>query len=385
MTRQYQKPWMGLAGLTLLITGLAPTLKATELKFNKYVDEVSIKGDIRLRQENFNWTNKAGQPDRQRQRVRLRLGIDAKLPNNISVKTRLATSEDQDQVSSNQTMTNNANPKGIYLDRAYLTWAPADPLSFQGGKIANPFWQTYASDIMWDTDYNPEGLSQSFSGLVGPAKVFVNTGQFAINERKTNLKDAYQFSEQIGTEFKLPLESRFTIGLAHHEFVNLSTAANSTVNDNGGKDTLKSQTTPYKFSIMEVTGALSSWIGKIPVALEGTYLKNTAASKSTVNGNRKQRNTGSQYGIKVGANANPGDWQVAFFLKSLQKDAAIAGITDSDWEGVNRRGYVGWVSYVVNEPVSLQAKYFSNKLMDVASNASKEDMKRLQCDLVVKF
>ena len=58
-----------------LITGMTASAFATELTFNKWVDEVKISGDYRVRYEYFN-RPVASETDRKRFRFRLRLKSD---------------------------------------------------------------------------------------------------------------------------------------------------------------------------------------------------------------------------------------------------------------------------------------------------------------------
>jgi hypothetical protein len=43
--------------------------------------------------------------------------------------------------------------------------------------MKNNMWQAYSSDIVWDTDYNPEGLAESIKIPVGNTRLFVNALQ----------------------------------------------------------------------------------------------------------------------------------------------------------------------------------------------------------------
>ena len=102
-----QKP----LGLKRGVFGMGlPRLHAeTELKFSQWVEEIKFKGDLRLRQENFDKSPKADgtlQADRQRQRFRLRLAVDAKLPHNLEIKTRFASGSSNPR-STDQTLEDN--------------------------------------------------------------------------------------------------------------------------------------------------------------------------------------------------------------------------------------------------------------------------------------
>src|SRR5687767_10576003 len=79
-----------------VIAGSFP-VSATEVKFNDIIKEIAIKGDLRLRHESFYRSDQDGAPaissnkQRHRQRFRLRLGVDFKLPSNVEAKFQFAS------------------------------------------------------------------------------------------------------------------------------------------------------------------------------------------------------------------------------------------------------------------------------------------------------
>lgn len=369
-----------LAAILSWTYGLGSTAHAeTNVSFSKWVEEVRFGGDVRFRQENFE--NSGSSPDRQRQRIRLRIGAEFKLPNRMAIKTRLGTGEDQDQVSTNQTLTDNASKKPVTIDLAYLKWTPADSLKFNVGKMENPFWTVASSDLMWDTDYTPEGLSEGWQSLVGPVNVFIHAGQFAIEERSSNLEDAYLFTEQAGVEVRLPLESRIVTAMAHHEFANVKQGGI------GGTSSFSGQT-GVPFSVLEWTTALKFWLGRLPVSLQGTYVKNHAAPETTVSGalsTADEQDRGLHAGLVLGK-AKAGAFEVGAFYKEVEKDAVPVGITDSDFPNTtNAQGYIGWIAYGLNDFATAQIKHFDAEKKAVAAGADDGSVARTQFDISFKF
>ena len=380
-----QKVMRGIVSAALVAAGVgAGTASAeTKLTFNKWVEEVKIGGDVRFRQENFD--NSGGTVDRQRQRIRLRVSSEFKLPHNMAVKTRVASGEDQDQVSTNQTLTNNAEKKSINIDLAFLKWAPKESIDINAGKMDNPFWTIAASDLMWDSDYTPEGLSEGWEGLLGPVDVFVAAGQFAIEERSTSLEDAYLFSEQAGVEVKLPLESRLRTAVAHHEFANIKQGG---IDGAGAASGTATNTAGAGFSILEWTSALNFWLGRTPVSVQGSYVKNNAAPKTTVGGalaTAEEQDTGVHVGAVVGK-AKKGKLEFAYFYKEVERDAVVSGITDSDLPNTtNAKGHIGWIAYGITDFVTAQIKHFDAERKVVAAGAADGSVNRTQFDVSVKF
>jgi hypothetical protein len=118
-----------------------------------------LSGDIRMRGENF---TQDGTQDRNRARVRIRVGLDGQLNQDFVGSVALATGSIGDPTTTNETLTNAFDRKTVALDRGYITYSPvAHPwLSLTGGKF--PYlWQR--TSVTGDPDLNPEGFDQKVS------------------------------------------------------------------------------------------------------------------------------------------------------------------------------------------------------------------------------
>jgi len=80
-----------------------------------WAGRVKLKGDFRVREEIIQEETKA---NRDRQRIRARLGIDAKVSDTLSGGFQLATGSTDDPRSTNATLTDSNQRKGIQLDLA---------------------------------------------------------------------------------------------------------------------------------------------------------------------------------------------------------------------------------------------------------------------------
>jgi multidrug efflux pump subunit AcrA (membrane-fusion protein) len=127
--------------------------------FQNLLGRFRFSGDVRVRGENF---TQAGTQDRNRARVRVRLGIDGQLNEDFVGGVALATGSLGDPTSSNETLTNVFDRKTIALDRGFITYNPvAHPwLSLTAGKFA---YQWQRTSVTGDPDVNPEGFNQKFS------------------------------------------------------------------------------------------------------------------------------------------------------------------------------------------------------------------------------
>jgi len=141
---------------------------------SKQLGSITFSGDIRFRYESFYGQTNAlpsaenpgtlGNPlsTRQRLRLRARFGARGKVGEQFEWGLRLATGSFPDVVSSNQTLTDFFSRKNFALDLAYVSYRPKALAGFQvqAGKFEAPWTRT---EMTWDSDLNPEGLSESYA------------------------------------------------------------------------------------------------------------------------------------------------------------------------------------------------------------------------------
>ena len=147
------------ASATSLLQNQAKAEQTKVEAFQNVLGRFRLSGDIRMRGENF---TQDGTQDRNRARVRVRLGLDGQLNEDFVGSIALATGSIGDPTTTNETLTNAFDRKTIALDRGYITYSPvAHPwLSLTGGKF--PYlWQR--TSVTGDPDLNPEGFDQKVS------------------------------------------------------------------------------------------------------------------------------------------------------------------------------------------------------------------------------
>ncbi len=396
----------------------AGAARATDINLASWISAVKVSGDFRLRQEDFHFRQNA--IDRSRQRYRLRLGLELPLSDTLTLKTRLATGEGGQQVSTNQSFRNLSSEDSFWVDRAYLEWKPVSMFKLTGGKMAMPLWVQYTSDIVWDDDFNPEGLAENLeSPAYGPVKFFANGMQMVDSEDAKTNRDQFTFTEQLGAEVQLPFEMRLKVGYANHNWVNVSTTgvtggsnpinAQTPIDANGnssfpatdsfGQATTQNGNRRYAsgvladhFRVDEWTLQLSAWVFRIPVSLQGTYIRNNGALEQFT----PKYNTGFQHGIIIGKAAAKNTWEAAYFVKNVGTDATVADVADSDFGngGTNRKGRIYWVAFNPQDYLQFKVKFFTTSVRDTniptvggASTApnAPNDINRLQVDASVKF
>jgi hypothetical protein len=369
---------------------------------NSTSNKLTFGGDLRLRHESF-YNKTQLQPDRHRQRMRLRFGVKAEMEK-WEANLRLASGTGE-QTSTNQTFTNGFNQKGVYIDQAFGTYKPWDWLKVHGGKMNNPFWRVYSGDLIWDGDVNPEGLAEQLSYDIGNLTVFGNFGQMPMFENSSSYKDPYLIGNQIGIQTKFGEGIRWNFAVAsYHPTYEESSVLLSTVTisndpsmdqpvvqgDNRRIATANGAQLVGGYHMLNFTTELGFQLG-LPVRLQADFVRNVA-------GNRvNNQNTGYQAGFILNSAKTAGTWEFGYFNKFVEANATLADLADSDWGngGTNRKGHIIWLAYCPVDFLTLQGKYFMTRRADptIGVNApyaanqavTYRDINRFQLDAVIKF
>ncbi|WP_310492350.1 putative porin [Dechloromonas sp.] len=367
------------------------------------------------------------QTDRERFRVRARLGMLAKVSDDWSAGVRLATGTTSDRVSTNQTMGQDFNKYQFLVDRAYVKYDPVEWFSVTGGRVPNPWLST---DLVWDEDLNFEGfaatLKPSFAN--GDFRPFLTIGAFPLREDGPPSKGSrWLRGAQLGAKWQLMPNSRLSFGVALYDYENLEgrpeTQANYQSYQLGGSATYgqyeygsglrqKGNTlfdTAYqsdtnsiwglasKFRPVNLTASLDlAHFDPVHVVLTADYVKNTAFDRSEI-----QRRTGvaltdgKDYGylfkLAVGMPKleKRHDWQGSFAYRYLGSDATVDAFTDSDFGlgGTNLKGYQLGLNYGVDQNAWLSLRWMSAQSIESFSldPAHRFGVDLLQADVNVRF
>jgi hypothetical protein len=378
--------------------------KVQDTMFAKWINRIIFYGDLRIRDEQFFTDNNADGSlnngvNQNRVRFRLRVGTDLKI-HDVTVGFRVVSGSGQ-QVSTNQTETALFTGKGIFIDKAYMSWQGSSTpwLKVTAGKMANPFFVLYSGDVVWDDDVNPEGFAENLQG--SPAEhvsLFLNAGQFVLNEIGANNHDPWMIGEQGGVTVAATPEAKATLATAFYESINASgrdaAPLGGTVQQGNtrGQAGLGAGVLNNNYRVFDATAALNLQAGPIPIAVMGDYVRNLANTTTTgMNTGNATGNEGYQIGGIVGKAGDAHTWEVAYFYKVLQTDATLADLADSDFGngGTARRGHIMWAAYNPMKYLQIKLKYFITKSIPVdgglATSSNAGDIDRLQADVSVKF
>ena len=155
-----------------------------------WASKLRLKGDIRLR---YQPQDKDPGGSSNRSRARYRLGVIAQPFDDWEVGAGLASGS-SDSRSTNQTFTNYFSTKEINLDYAYAQYKINDNLKIIGGKFKNANYLYASSDLLWDSDINPEGFSANYThnsgeGTTFASTTFANSGIWVLSENKSSSID----------------------------------------------------------------------------------------------------------------------------------------------------------------------------------------------------
>jgi hypothetical protein len=191
--------------------------------------------------------------NRNRARLRARLGLDADLFEGFTAGFRIGTGSDNSPVSTNQTLGGsggNFSKYALWLDRAFVRYEPfkspwlttvkdAPTITLTGGRFDNPFWAP--TDLMWDNDLGFDGIAvQARQEVVSGFTPFVVAGAFPIfntsldfsstEPAKFKSQDKYLFGGQLGFHWQADPQIAVTLAAGIFEFNNVQRRLSSPCN-----------------------------------------------------------------------------------------------------------------------------------------------------------
>jgi hypothetical protein len=345
-----------------------------------WTQRIRFGGDVRLRYEGnvFDDNNadlaKPEEPtelmntkhDRHRARYRVRINMKAKVNDKVDFAARLTTGNEEDPVSTNDTLGDYMVNDNLVFDRAYLHFRPIEGLQAWGGRFPNPWFHT---DLLWDPDLNFEGVAAKFEkGITEPWSGFLTLGAFPLQEVEFASKDKWLFGGQVGSQWDPSEKLSAKIGVAYYDFqrtvgkVNdpffphefdwtaplYQQKGNSLMDIDPAEDILTALASEFKE--LNITGKVDIGVfDPVRVVFIADYVKNLGFDRDDVaertgNPDVEEEDEGYQLGLLVGHRKTRsfGEWNTFFFYKHLEADAVIDAFTESDFHlgGTNAEGWI---------------------------------------------
>jgi hypothetical protein len=343
-------------------------------KSTDWASKLKWKGDFRFRQETI---DEETRDQRNRQRIRARIGMEAKVADNLKTYIGIATGDPEDPRSTNATLGGGNVRKNIALDYAYFDWAAFDNTTVSLGKMKYPFERLSGAQFFYDGDVNPEGGAIRYKAGNG---LFASGYGFWIAENSSSA-DPHVFGAQVGWEsaFGLTLAAAYNDYTVKDMMLGISLDGGAPLGGNSfygcGTGGLAACYL-YDYNILGLDAEYGFKLGAMPVKVWASYIENTAVS---------DLNTGYNLGLMFGKARDQGSWELGVLYQDLEKDAQWGGVSDSDFAGgiTQGKGYAVKGAYVPIKNTSLNLTYFDNtKNYDTASA---RDYQRLQLDFSMKF
>jgi len=375
----------------------------------------------------FDLANAAGTPpaihntteDRQRMRIRLRLGMNVDVADGLVAGIRLATGNTTNPVTTNQTLGTTLNKQNFLLDRAFLDYHPADWIELWVGRFANPWLST---EMVWDDDINFDGVAGRFrANLTDNFSLSATGGAFPIENTAFNFpdntvtkvpsRDKWLFAGQLGMDFQPARNFDFKLAAAYFHYQNVQGALSAPCVANSSADPCSTdnsrpgfqQTGNTSFAIrnlvsnaanpplfqyyglssafhdLDITARLDYAIGSIHAVVDGDVVKNLAFSRNRILGTTPLNNIdptingvagawdGGSLGYHVRLTVGYPEiherwqWNTSFGYRHIDSDATPDAFNDSDFHegGTNAKGYVVSTSIGIAHNTDLTAKWLS--------------------------
>lgn len=367
---------------------LPPARPAT----TKWLEGLTMGGDLRLRYEGFN-QNEATR-DRSRFRYRLRWKVVKKIMKDLEVGFRTVSGSNTDPSSAMQSLTGDFTFKNIFLDQVYAKYQPSfleesfpslRKAEIAAGKFENPFLKT-STPLVWDQDVMPEGIYESFesSFLENRFKPFVTLGQFILQENAAST-DAEMYGFQSGVRWNPPGLSpetgmELTHAVSYYDFSDYARDSNFLVNGTslaGGNTRTGSASflQAGDFNVLQAYNEVKFKIKNLPLKIFSDFAINLAdRTPDPVN-----RHVAYEYGLKLGEAKKKGNWEAGYYYAYLEPNAVVGAFNDSDFGTghADKRGSAVQLRYRLTDYLQWGfTAYFVNNL-----TGADDETRRFQSDI----
>jgi hypothetical protein len=337
----------------------------------KGLGNFNFGGDVRFRYEPF---IQDGSPVRQRERVRARLNITGKVSDEVSGGVSVATGSLDDVNSTNQSLTGFFTRKTIGFDKYYINYKPKwfKPLGLTAGKMTFPWYRT---PLTFDSDINPEGLSQTLSFDLkssGLKNITLVGFQLPFNEVSGGY-DSFIFGGQLQARFKMNNKAGFSLYASGVNFnradpiavaIGAGTLKPSLSNSNTFRTDAQGKVIGYasKFAYLDLIGVVDYKLTpRWPMAVTFNFVNNTRAASS--------ERSAYMADVTFGQLKEAKDVQFGYSYWWLEKDAVIGAFNESDLRSsTNVKNHRVLLGYQGFNNVTLQWTMWLGKLADPFQN-----------------
>ena len=427
------------------------TAPAGKINISAPVKELKIYGDTRLRYEYRDGHTTTGDyySGGDRFRYRLRLGTDVKLTDDWFLGVRLETGAGGR--STNVTMGgagntgaaatglwNKTTNNTVYLGQAYVKNTSLPWLTLLAGRMPNPLVN---SQMLWDSDLNPEGFAQQLKYSFGPFEgvgktvadgkggksvvqsgepspltidVFANFGEFTYDNKwaqtsfgsgSKTYNNVYLFALQPGARVNFDKKTFFQVAPTMYLYTgerNLGYGGDANVYSGAsggnqyGINNLEIFDIPVEFD-WTMAGLPFRAFGEFAYNIQGSERAHRAQNAAVPAASVSGQNIAWQAGLGINKIKKKGDWELmAYWQASGQYSVDPNMIDDDVLDGhLNMQGLVTRGGYALTDAVSLNAAYIYGGILNknlgtggyggTGSSNLEKSFNLVQLDVNVKF
>lgn len=340
---------------------------------NQWIDNVVLNGDLRYRLESI---DQEYEVPRHRNQFRARINFETSVSSDLNVIIGFGSGSDGDPVSNDQTLGAGFSSKPIWLDLAYLDYYPINGITFYAGKMNNPFKSVGDTELIWDSDFNPEGFAIIFEPKIDNVRPFIREAFFWIEERKDD-EDSFV----IGSEFGLKVfkNSFYVLGggrYIHFEYVKDHQVLWDSRNGFGNsvrEDSDRELYYLYAYRLLGEFAEIGGNVGGIKLSLFAEYVNNTYVNTD---------NKAWLVGVALGECKEALDFCYRYTYRKTDKDAVVGIFSDSDFSDgmTNSKGHEFNFGSNLSNSIKTELAYFNSEFGDLNIN-----YQRVQIDLSVLF
>ncbi|MCB0384107.1 MAG: putative porin [Bdellovibrionales bacterium] len=352
----------------LLVSGLLTTGQTSSAI--EIGESAVLKTDVRLRNQLVKVEN---DKDRFHQRLRGRIAVEGQANEKVKIGARLATSQGNKATSTNTdlggTDSEGMKEHTVWVDKFYFAWAANENLTVTGGKFDLPFFRPGQSEMLFDNDVTPEGVTVHYACKCNENFDWWATasGQWVDEVHSTTpgseaYADATLGAMQAGVNTKMA-GVKWTIGASKYDYNNL--------NNTTAFGTLPS-TEGYKLTNAFLEVNMDA--GSMPVKFYADYV---------TNGEADDDNSGYTVGVQVNKAKEVGSWDADVWLRKLEPNANIKAIADGDVSYNDVEATRVTFNYMMAENSKVRLSYLTTKRDASTSNDTGYDVGQL--DFEFKF
>jgi hypothetical protein len=338
----------------ILVLGAYGIAAAAEI-----AEGIVLNGDLTVRNESMLHNSDWGTGDVHHGRMRFRAGLGFEIDDHWSGAVRVSTGRSSTAPFQDLDALNDECE--LFIDRAYIqyeTEAPK-PIQITTGRTPNPY---LSSGMVWDSDYNPDGLCEKIEFPFTKGTFLLNLGQHVLSEDARSDYRVVFYGVQTGVKFpidKITLTVATSLYSFHH------------VRDEGSVPAGEEN-----YTLMDLYAKMTTKISdSVPFAAWIHGLQNTEASDD---------DTGFAIGVSAGSDKEFGKVKGKLEYYSLQQNAIWIDLGDSTFSSglrnENMSGLIAGVSVGLGPRMKTSLLWFYK---DSDDDGAHED--RILLDLMVKF